>query len=41
MKRISTFGGHLLVMSRDDFEHHITEQTTKRANLIKSNKLII
>jgi tripartite-type tricarboxylate transporter receptor subunit TctC len=41
-KRISTtLGGSPLVMSRDNFERYVAEQTIKRANLIKSNKLVI
>ncbi len=40
-KRISTLGGRPIVMGRDNFERYIAEKTAKRADLIKSNKIVI
>ena len=40
-KRMATLGGSVLVMSAPDFARFIVDETTKRSNLIKSNKIAL
>jgi len=40
-KRIVTFGARLIPMSRTDFERYVADQTHRRTELVKSNKIVI
>lgn len=40
-KAMSSLGGRIMVMSRPDFARYIASETTKRSNLIKSNKIVL
>jgi tripartite-type tricarboxylate transporter receptor subunit TctC len=40
-KRMGVLGGRVLAMNKADFDRYIASETTKRANLIKSNKIVL
>jgi tripartite-type tricarboxylate transporter receptor subunit TctC len=40
-KRMGVLGGRIMTMSRAEFEQFIVSETSKRSNLIKSNKIVL
>ncbi len=40
-KRMATLGGRVMTMSQPDFERYIASETTKRSNLIRTNKIVL
>ncbi len=40
-KRMAVLGGHVISMSRPEFERYMVTETVKRSNLIRSNKIVL
>ena len=38
---MAVLGGHVISLSRPEFERYMVTETVKRSNLIRSNKIVL